>query len=89
MIIFQKTSLIDIKLPKVLQYESSDKIASAFSLQIFDPSVYEDQVKYFISMKYVHGLTPIGGINMDDGRTVILFYKEPGNDLEAGLSTPI
>ena len=40
--------------------------------------MYEDQVKYFISMKYVHGLSPVGGINMEDGRTLILFYKEPG-----------
>ena len=30
-------------------------------------------------MKYVHGLSPLGGINMEDGRTLILFYKEPGD----------
>jgi len=46
-------------------------------LQEYDPEVYEDQVKYFISMKYVHGLSCLGGGNMPDGRKVLLFYKEP------------
>ena len=32
-------------------------------------------------MRYVHGLTPLGGITMEDGRTVILFYKEPSPTL--------
>ena len=49
--------------------------------------MYQDQVKYFISMKYVHGLCPIGGINMEDGRTLILFYKEP--KLTKNLHDPI
>ena len=39
--------------------------------------MYDDQVKYFISMKYVHGLSCLGGVKMPDGRKVLLFYKEP------------
>ena len=46
-------------------------------MQVYDPEVYDDQVKYFISMKYVHAMNPIGGINMPDGRILLLFYKEP------------
>ena len=28
-------------------------------------------------MKYVHSLSCIGGINLPDGRKVLLFYREP------------
>ena len=78
MIVMHKVSLVDVKLPGIAKYKSLGKIAGAYSLQIFDPEQFKDQVKYFISMKYVHGLCPVGGINMEDGRTLILFYKEPG-----------
>ena len=38
-------------------------------------------------MRYVHGLYPIGGISMEDGRTLVLFYKEPGptKDLQEAI----
>ena len=29
-------------------------------------------------MRYVHNLVPLGSINMEDGRTVVLFYRDPG-----------
>jgi len=77
MVILHKVSLVDIKLPKVAQYTNVHDVAGAFSLQVYDPYFFPDQVKYFISMKYTHGLSALGGINMEDGRTVILFYKEP------------
>jgi hypothetical protein len=44
---------------------------------VYDPYFFPDQVKYFISMKYMHSLCALGSIQMDDGRIVILFYKEP------------
>lgn len=31
-----------------------------------------------MSMRYVHNMVPLGSINMEDGRTVILFYRDPG-----------
>lgn len=87
MIIMHRVNLIDIKLPGISKFKKLSKLAGAYSLQIFDPEVYQDQVKYFISMRYVHGLYPIGGISMDDGRTLVLFYKEPGptRDLQESI----
>ena len=77
MVVLHKISMIDRKLPRVNLYQNITQLAGAFTLQEYDPEVYEDQVKYFISMKYVHGLSCLGGVNMPDGRKVLLFYKEP------------
>jgi len=66
MVVLHKTSLVDLKLPNVWHYKTVPKLAGAFTLQVFDPQVYEDQVKYFISMRYVHSLSCLGGLTMPD-----------------------
>ena len=43
-------------------------------------------------MKYCHGLSTIGGISMEDGRTVLLFYKEftgPNHSYEEAMKDPV
>ena len=75
MVVLHKASMVDVKLPRIGMYQTISKVAGAFQLQVFDPEMYTDQVKYFISMKYVHSLTPIGGVNLEDGRIVIAFQK--------------
>lgn len=49
-------------------------------MQVYDEKEYPDIVKYLISMKYVHGLVPVGGVPLPEqpGKIKILFYKEPG-----------
>lgn len=81
MVVLHKVSQIDNKLPNVRKYKSPEELASAFSIQVYDPYFFPDQVKYFISMRYIHNRVPLGSIHMDDGRTVILFYMDPSTKL--------
>jgi hypothetical protein len=54
MVVLHKVGQIDSKLPDVSEYSDLSQLAGAFSLQVYDPYFFPDQVKYFVSMKKVH-----------------------------------
>ena len=76
MVTFHKVSVVDrAKLPNIDEYHSKiPEIAKAFTIQEFDTQKY-GLGSYFKTMRDVHGMTPIGGLDNQ-----ILFYKDPTHD---------
>ena len=66
-----------MKLPGLGRHGTAERLAAAFTVQELDLGLYPDSVRFFISMKYVHGLSAVGGVHSAEGPLKILFYREP------------